>query len=81
MLVDVDLDILVSTKEAADKCGVGESTVRAWASRGYFNSERIRVKLTPSDVDVNSRPLYKLIDVMRAARDTRHTAVGARRIA
>lgn len=72
MFVPEELDNLITTKEAADKCGVAVSTIRVWASRGY---------LKPSDLDYAGRPLYKFIDVLKAARDTRQRAVGARRIA
>lgn len=72
MLVPEQLDNLVSTREAADHCGVAVSTIRVWASRGYLQA---------SGLDHNDRPLYKLIDVLRAARDTRQRAVGVGRLA
>jgi DNA-binding transcriptional MerR regulator len=71
-LVPGNLDNLVTTTEAADACGVGKSTISMWAKRGH---------LSPSGLDEHNRPLYKLIDVLRAARDTRHRAIGKGRIA
>lgn len=71
-LVPESLDNLVSTTEAADACGVGKTTISMWAKRGY---------LKPSGLDHRDRPLYKLIDVLRVARDTRHRAAGRSRVA
>lgn len=76
-----ELDELVPTATAASYVGVGTSTVRQWASRGYVNQEGKRTKLEPSGLDERGHPLYRLIDVLRAARDTARSAVGARRIA
>lgn len=72
MDVPESLDNLVSTKEAAEYCGVTIATVSNWRGRGY---------LEPSDLDSSSRPLYRLIDVLRVARDTRRRAVGTSRTA
>lgn len=72
MLVPETLDNLVSTTEAANACGVAVNTVSMWRTRGY---------LEPTGLDERGRPLYKLIDVLRAARDTRRRAVGEKRIA
>lgn len=72
MLVPESLDNLVTTTEAAQHCGVGKSTITMWKERGH---------LQPSGLDANGRPLYRLIDVLRAARDTRRNAAGARRTA
>ena len=66
------LDELVTTTEAANRIGVGKSAVCMWASRGY---------LAASGLDERSRPLYKMIDVLRCARDTRRRAIGKDRIA
>lgn len=71
-LVPENLDSLVSTNEAADACGVGASTIRKWAHLDY---------LKPTGLDERNRPLYKLIDVLRVARDTRRRATGQRRTA
>lgn len=71
-LVPEPLDELVSTTEAAQKIGVGKSTISNWAQRGY---------LAPADIDAAHRPLYKMIDVLRAARDTRRRAIGQNRTA
>lgn len=80
LLVSDQLDNLVSTREAADSLGVSASTIRGWASRGYVANGQ-RVKLKPADLDVSGRPLYKLIDVMRASAAARNNAIGSRRIA
>lgn len=72
MLVPETLDNLVSTAEAATECGVEAATVRQWVKRGH---------LRPADIDTSGRPLYRLIDVLRAARDTRQRAIGRRRTA
>jgi DNA-binding transcriptional MerR regulator len=71
-LVPESLDNLVSTNEAADACGVECATVRSWVARGH---------LTATGLDERNRPLYKLIDVLRASRDTRRRATGGRRTA
>ena len=71
-LVPESLDNLVSTREAAEACGLGTSAIRNWVSRGY---------LTASGLDNNNRPLYRLIDVLRCARDTRRRALGQGRTA
>jgi hypothetical protein len=71
-LVPEDLDELVSTNDAAAACGVDASTIRQWASRGY---------LAKSGLDDRNRPLYRLIDVYRVARDTRQRALGRSRSA
>jgi len=71
-LLPESLDNLVSTREAAEACGVGSSTVRKWAHLGY---------LSPTGLDNNNRPLYRLIDVLRCARDTRRRALGQGRTA
>lgn len=68
-IVPDTLDNLVNTTEAANTCGVGKSTVSMWVSRG---------RLAPSGLDVSGRPLYKLIDVLRAERATRESALGMR---
>jgi DNA-binding transcriptional MerR regulator len=72
MLAPEALDNLVSATDAATHCGVGASTVRMWRARGYLN---------PSGLDEKGRPLYRLIDVLRAARDTRRRGIGPRRTA
>lgn len=72
MLVPEALDNLVTTPEAAAHCGVDASTIRKWRERGH---------LTVSGLDPHGRPLYRLIDVLRAARDTRRRALGQRRTA
>jgi hypothetical protein len=64
------LDDLVSTTDAAIHVGVDASTIRQWASRGY---------LAKAGLDERNRPMYRLIDVLRAARDTRQRAIGKRR--
>lgn len=60
--VPEDLDELVSTTDAANACSVSVSTVRAWVARGH---------LVASGLDERRRPLYRLIDVLRAERATR----------
>lgn len=72
MLVPEALDNLVTTSEAATHCGVGKSTITMWRERGH---------LTPSGLDERGYPLYRLIDVLRAARDTRRRGIGTRRTA
>jgi DNA-binding transcriptional MerR regulator len=71
-MVPESLDDLVSTADAANRIGVSAATIRSWASRGY---------LAPTGLDDNARPLYKMIDVLRCARDTRRRAIGQSRIA
>lgn len=71
-LVPESLDDLVSTADAAATCGVGSSTIRKWAHLGY---------LAPSGLDERNRPLYRIIDVLRVARDTRRRAIGKDRTA
>jgi hypothetical protein len=66
------LDDLVSTTDAAIHVGVDAATIRSWASRGYLNK---------SGLDERNRPLYRLIDVLRVARDTRQRAIGKNRLA
>lgn len=68
-LVPESLDNLVSTAEAATHTGRSEAAIRQWRSRGH---------ITPADIDTNGRPLYRLIDILRAERDTRHRALGHR---
>lgn len=63
---------LITTAEAATACGVGSSTISKWAERGH---------LTMSGLDEHNHPLYRLGDVLLAARNTRQRAVGTRRIA
>lgn len=62
-LEPADLDRLVSTVEAAESIGVHPQTIRQWKTRG---------KLSPSGLDKYSRPLYKLVDVLRVERETRY---------
>ncbi|QLQ10947.1 MAG: MerR family transcriptional regulator [Nocardioidaceae bacterium] len=66
------LDDLVSTTDAASRIGVDAATVRSWANRGYLNK---------SGLDERNRPLYRLIDVLRVAHDTRQRALGRSRTA
>jgi len=63
---------LINTTEAATTVGVGTSTISMWVTRGH---------LTPFGLDEHGRPLYRLGDVLVAARDTRKRGSGARRIA
>jgi hypothetical protein len=80
--VDIaELDDLVSAADAARRIGCEASAVRQWASRGYRNSEGERTHLEPAGLDPRDRPLYRLIDVLRAARDTRQNAIGRSRLA
>lgn len=72
VLVPETLDDLINTTEAAEMCGVAKSTISMWAARRL---------LAPDGLDPQGRPLYKRITILRVARDTRHRAVGARRIA
>jgi DNA-binding transcriptional MerR regulator len=67
-----NLHDLINTAAAATACGVGSSTISMWVARGH---------LRPSGLDEANRPLYRLGDVLIAARDTRQRAVGHRRIA
>lgn len=71
-LAPEDLDRLVNTVDAASACGVDAATVRSWASRGH---------LAKAGLDERNRPLYRLIDVLRTARDTRQRALGRGRTA
>jgi len=71
-LVPESLDELVTTTEAAENIGVGKSTISKWATRGH---------LKPSGLDEQNHPLYRMIDVLRCARDTRRRAVGYSRVA
>jgi hypothetical protein len=63
---------LITTAGAATACGVGSSTISMWVARGH---------LVASGLDERNHPMYRLGDVLIAARDTRQRAVGARRIA
>lgn len=63
---------LINTAEAATACGVGSSTISKWVARGHLKA---------SGLDETNRPLYRLGDVLVAARNTRQRAVGHRRIA
>lgn len=72
MLVPENLDSLVTTNEAAAACGVAAATIRTWAARGH---------LQPTGLDPHNRPMYRLIDVLRVARDTRRRAIGHGRTA
>jgi DNA-binding transcriptional MerR regulator len=60
---------LISTSEAARICGLTVSTISMWNQHGY---------ITPSGLDDGYRPLYKRLDVMRAAQDARleHRSAG-----
>lgn len=70
-LIDLEeLDDLLSPIEAARRIGCSSITVRQWASRGYRDQCGERTKLAPSGLDEHGRSLYKLIDVLKAARDT-----------
>lgn len=66
------LDDLISTTEAATMCGISVAAVCNWRARGYLN---------PSGLDERGRPLYKRIDVLRTARDTRRRGIGPTRTA
>lgn len=72
MILAESLDDLVSTTDAAAACGVDAATIRQWASRKH---------LKPSGLDDRGRPMYRLIDVLRVARDTRQRALGRSRTA
>ena len=72
MLAAEDLDNLVGVADAAREVGVSTDCVHQWVKRGY---------LKPSGLDDRGRKLYRLIDVLRVARDTRRRAVGTARIA
>lgn len=71
-LVPESLNDLVSTNDAAAACGLSSAAIRQWVARGY---------LAPSGLDERNRPLYRLIDVLRVARDTRQRALGKGRTA
>ncbi len=71
-MVPDSLDELVTTTEAANAVGLGVSTISMWAKRGY---------ISPSGLDEHARPMYRLIDILRCARDTRRRAIGQSRIA
>ena len=71
-MVPDDLDTLISTTEAANRIGVSAATIRSWDARGH---------LVRSGLDERNRPLYRMIDVLRCARDTRRRAIGQGRIA
>lgn len=66
------LDDLVSTTEAANRIGVAACTISNWVARGY---------LYPAGLDQRDHPLYRMIDVLRTARDTRRRAIGESRTA
>lgn len=68
-MVPESLDDLVSATEAANRIQARASTIRSWAARGYLDA---------SGLDERNRPLYKMIDVLRCARDTRRRAIGQR---
>lgn len=72
MLVAADLDQLVSAREAATHTGLAVQTIHSWVQRGY---------LQPSGLDNKGHKLYKLIDVLKVARDTRKRALGNGRLA
>lgn len=72
MLTAENLDDLVSTTDAAREIGVATETIRSWAHRGH---------LEKAGLDEKGRPMYRLIDVVRAARDTRWRAIGRNRTA
>lgn len=72
MLVAADLDQLVSAREAAAHIGLSVESVRSWEKRGH---------LAPSGLDNRGHKLYRLIDVLRVARDTRKRALGYGRTA
>lgn len=71
-MVPETLDDLVSTTEAANRIGVGKSTITMWATRGH---------LAVAGLDERDRPLYRMIDVLRTARETRRRAIGQGRTA
>lgn len=71
-LVPEDLDTLVTTNQAAETCGLSGSTIRSWVQRGHLH---------PTGLDERGRPLYRVIDVLRAARDTRRRGLGYTRSA
>ena len=68
-LLPESLDDLISTSEAADVCKVTRTAIQKWVARGYLH---------PTGLDNGNRPLYKLIDVLRAERDTRTRALRGR---
>lgn len=63
---------LITTTEAATACGVGSSAISMWAARGH---------LVRQGLDEHGRPMYRLGDVMLAARNTRRRGCGAQRVA
>lgn len=71
MLVPADLENTVTASEAAKQLGVTTEAILNWVARGY---------LKPCDAR-GKRKLYRMIDVVRCARDTRHRAIGWSRIA
>lgn len=57
-----DLDALVDTTEAAAIAKVRTPTIRSWKRRG---------QLKAGGLDERGRPLYRVIDVLRAEASTR----------
>lgn len=63
------LDDLATAADASVALGIPAATIRQWAARKH---------LQPSGLDERNRPMYRIIDVLRAARDTRQRAIGIR---
>lgn len=71
-LVPESLDELITTTQAANHVGVGKAAISNWVSRGH---------LVAAGLDERGHPLYRLIDVLRAAQQTRRSSIGRNRIA
>lgn len=65
ILIPDNIDDLITTNDAATLCGVTVEAIRKWASRG---------QLAAAGIDERGRKLYRLIDVAKAERATRHRA-------
>lgn len=57
-----DLTATVNSIQASREVGVSADLIRKWKERGI---------LEPAEYDYLGRPLYRLLDVFRAERDTR----------
>ena len=65
MLLVTRADGLIDIKQAAQLCHVGESTIRAWVSRGHLHK---------AGVDEAGRSLFDPVALARAEHKTRKRA-------
>jgi hypothetical protein len=74
-LLEVDMhEDLLSVSEAATHAGVDAARIRQWKRRGH---------LQPAGLDAFGRPMFRLIDVLRAwtAAEQRHARTQAHLVA